>query len=97
MVHVMQLFADATRWSSAIYAASYLTCSCFVALKIPGMCRGGLRFGSLAGTFCAVQQVSSIARAERGAADVLVAGTVTGAIFGATGTLCYGIEAYAHA
>ena len=49
------------------------------------MCRGGLRFGALAGTFGAVQQVSSIARAERGAADILVAGTATGAIFGATG------------
>lgn len=58
----------------------------FVGLHMSGPCRGGLRFGALAGTFVAVQQLSSIARAERGAADVLVAGTLTGAIFGATGT-----------
>lgn len=64
-----------------------MACSCLIELNAPGLCRGGLRFGALAGTFCAVQQVSSIARAERGAADVLVAGTVTGAIFGATGVL----------
>ncbi|KAL3145022.1 hypothetical protein ABBQ32_003521 [Trebouxia sp. C0010 RCD-2024] len=46
--------------------------------------KGGLRFGALAGTFVAVQQISSIARAERGAIDVLIAGTFTGAVLGAT-------------
>ena len=39
----------------------------------------------LAGLFYAVQQLSSIARAERGLQDIVVAGTATGAIFGATG------------
>ena len=34
-----------------------------------------------------MQQVSSIARAERSAADLAVAGTFTGAVFGATGTV----------
>ena len=48
-------------------------------------CRGGLRFGVLAGLFDAVQQVSSIARAEKGLPDVIIAGTATGAAFGATG------------
>ena len=47
--------------------------------------RGGLRFGALAGLFYAVQQVSSIARAEKGLQDIIVAGTATGAVFGATG------------
>ncbi|KAL3145417.1 hypothetical protein ABBQ38_001664 [Trebouxia sp. C0009 RCD-2024] len=46
--------------------------------------KGGLRFGALAGTFVAVQQISSIARAERGAVDVFIAGTFTGAVLGAT-------------
>lgn len=46
--------------------------------------RGGLRFGALAGLFYAVQQVSSIARAEKGLQDIIVAGTATGAVFGAT-------------
>ena len=54
--------------------------------RVSCLCRGGLRFGTLAGTFYAVQQLSSIARAERSAVDLAVAGTVTGAIFGATGT-----------
>lgn len=48
-------------------------------------CRGGLRFGALAGLFYAVQQVSSIARAEKGLQDIVTAGTATGAVFGATG------------
>lgn len=47
--------------------------------------RGGLRFGALAGLFYAVQQVSSIARAEKGLQDVVTAGAATGALFGATG------------
>ncbi len=49
--------------------------------------RGGLRFGALAGLFYAVQQVSSIARAKKGLQDIIVAGTATGAVFGATGEL----------
>lgn len=50
-------------------------------------CRGGLKFGMLAGLFYAVQQVSSVARAEKGLQDIVVAGTATGAVFGATGQL----------
>ena len=52
-------------------------------------CRGGLRFGALAGLFYAVQQISSIARAERGLPDTVAGGTAAGAVFGATGvSLC---------
>lgn len=54
-----------------------------------GNCRGGLRFGALAGLFYAVQQISSIARAERGLPDTVAGGTAAGAVFGATGvSLC---------
>jgi len=57
---------------------------------VPLECRGGLRFGALAGLFYAVQQVSSTARAEKGLQDTVIAGTATGAVFGATGMLMVG-------
>lgn len=52
---------------------------------VNAVCRGGLRFGALAGLFYAVQQISSIARAEKGLPDTVAGGTAAGAVFGATG------------
>jgi len=45
--------------------------------------KGGLQFGSLAGLFYAAQALSAVANGERSIQDVAIAGSVTGAVFGA--------------
>ena len=53
-------------------------------------CRGGLRFGAIAGLFCGAQQLSAVAQGERSLRDDVTAGAVAGAAFGATSELCAG-------
>ncbi|KAK9806785.1 hypothetical protein WJX72_002738 [[Myrmecia] bisecta] len=45
--------------------------------------RGGLRFGSLCALFYGVQGLSAVARGGAGWQDTVLAGTITGAVFGA--------------
>ena len=60
-------------------------------------CRGGIRFVALAGLFYATQQLSSVARGERGIMDVTIAGMLTGSVFGATSTFALWLPATLHA